>query len=283
MVTTPLGFSGRAPFTSPNELQRGRPGLIQSLGAPSESLINAAAELPKIATLTLSTASDDQVLTIDGITVTTAFDTDDDTTAAAIAGNINNDSVLRSIVKASVSSATVTITGKLGGFDFPISYSGTGGTLTTDGSGDSQVATTNPTIEFGLVVGFNSGDLTNWTDATLPCRYPNSGSTIIRGIAGGSTIRQTKGLTVPGYNRGEEVTIARFRTQSRIWAQFEESASSIVPGESVFYRHTANGSLDQLGILTTTDDGGNTEALGDALTLSPGLNYGDRVIALVEI
>jgi hypothetical protein len=147
-----LNYSGK-PQTNYYDVLPRRVGLF-SQKVRTMNAINVAADLPKIAVLELDTASGNHTIVIEGVTLTVATGGSDAATATAIADAINAEYsvsgasgtapagiAIAARVVATVSSATVTITGKFPGDNFSISYSGTGGTLTTDGTGGSQVAT----------------------------------------------------------------------------------------------------------------------------------------------
>lgn len=273
-----LGLNGRFQTTYPTTAKPKRIGLFTN-SLSTDTYVNVAADLPKIATLALSTASGNQVITIDDVTITVPYTTSDAATAAAIAKAINSEytastgGTLPGIavaqrVSATVATATVTITGNYKGDAFPISYSGTGGTLTQDGTGGSQVAVNSSDIEFGLLIGANTADMTGWNAPNLPCRLPNSASTKIWGVSGGSvyTPYRSSDRIVPSYGRGDMVAAL---IKGRVTVQLDTSLT-VVPGDSVFYRHTANGVLNKLGAFANAT-GTGLAALSGAKFVSP--NY----------
>jgi hypothetical protein len=245
-----------------------RLGLFQN-PLVAQTYQNIAEELAKIAVLTLSTASGDQVITIGDAVLTVPFNTGDNATATDIANTVNGSfavsgggsapvgTLVSQRVSAVAAGAVVTITGRFPGDDFSISYSGTGGTLVTNGTGGSQLPSTSSLIEYGRVVGANSSD--SFVDRNnLPCRYPNSANTVIWGIAGGSAVLPYTGSDVPAFRRGDSVSVLR----SGFVVAALESGAEPVPGGAVYYRHTANGALNQLGKLAAGSGTGLTALTG---------------------
>lgn len=250
--------------------KQGRVGLFKNV-ILDQTYQNVADDVAKVAVLTLTSASGDQVITIEGNSLTVPFNTGDNQTASDIADAINQtfnvgvdltvpSGQSASNVEAAAAGSVITITGRYGGYDFNIAYSGTGGVLVQNGTGGSVLATQSSSIEFGLWVGFNAADVTGWNHVNdLPCRTPDSASTTILGIAGGSTIQpNVEGSIIPAYLRGASVA-----TMRRGWAITQiEDTGSVIPGGDVFYRHTANGSLTKRGISATASGTGLAQKVG---------------------
>jgi hypothetical protein len=264
-----LNYSGK-PQTNYYDVLPRRVGLF-SQKVRTMNAINVAADLPKIAVLELDTASGNHTIVIEGVTLTVATGGSDAATATAIADAINAEysvsgasgtapagTAIAARVVATVSSATVTITGKFPGDNFAISYSGTGGTLTTDGTGGSQVATETAAIPYGRLVGANAADAQ--TDRnTPPCRLPNSANTRIFGLAGGSAfVPYQDGILVPSYRRGDIVDILA----QGVGTVELDSALTIKYGDAVYVRHTANGALTKLGAVSNASGTGLAQVTG---------------------
>lgn len=265
-----LGFNGRFQTTYPSNPKQKRIGLFTN-PLSTDTYVNVAGDLPKIVVLALSSASGNQVITIDDVTITVPYTTSDAATAAAIARAINSEYApsvggtlpgiaIATKVSATVSTATVTITGNFKGDSFTISYSGTGGTLTQDGTGGSQVAVVSSDIEFGLAIGANAADLTGWTAPNLPCRLPNASTTRIWGVSGGSvyTPYRSSDRVVPSYGRGDMVAAI---DKGQVTVQLDTNLT-VVPGDSVYYRHTANGVLTKLGAFANASGTGLAQLAG---------------------
>jgi hypothetical protein len=260
----------------------------------SISGLNVAADTKKVATLALSSASGTHTIIIGGVTLTVATGANDAATATAIANAINaNYSVsggsgtvppaayeVANRVKATVATATVTITGRIAGDDWSISYSGTGGTLVQDGSGASIVATNSSALQFGRLVGFNTTDDYSKPNV-FPMRYPNGTGTIILGVLGGSAVQ-------PYY--ADDETGIPFILRGRMGAILKEGVVTveldtnltIVPGDSVLYRHTANGTLTKLGSFANAAGTGRA-ALSTAKFVTPAVQIQGVWAADIEI
>lgn len=238
-----LGASGRLQTDFFQGIKKERLGQFWGTNLDVRAYSNVAQDVEKIATLTLATSSGNQVVTIAGVAITTAFDTDDAATAAAVAANINatyaastqaspgNGIAIASRVSATAAAGVVTITGKFKGDDFPLSYSGTGGTLVQDGTGASQVAANSSRIEFGLWVGANTSDLSEWISSNLPCRLPNSANTKIWGVGGGSSIQSYSNQEVLGVDRGQLLSVVRSGT---VVVQLDSPELTVVSGDDVY-------------------------------------------------
>lgn len=249
--------------------------------------LNVGADVVKIATLTFSTSSGDQTVTIEGveIIVNEASDNDNATAlAAAINGSFDATTgggagaaglALNSIVRATAATNVVTITGLSPGFNFEISYSGTGGTLVQDGSGASQLAVQSAFIPYGRYIGFDSGDTSD--SETQPCRTLNGAATRIIGISGGTAVLPDTGTEAYGYNRGD--TVAALELGKGV-AELD-SAVSIEYGDPVYYRHSVDGSLDKIGAVTNAAGTGLAQ---DTRAQFVGVNYTEEglLLALVE-
>lgn len=227
--------------------------------------INIASDLPQIATIAFSTASGNHTVTIDGVAVTFTTGASDAATAAAGATAINGTysvsggsgvppatRIFSGRVVASAASGVLTITGRVPGDAFPITYTGTGGTLRVDGSSGSQVAVVSSPIQYGRFVGYNTND--SFGDRTaFPIRYPNGAGTLIQGISGGSIVRPYSTASVYSYFRGESVA---YLTKGTAVVELDSTATAPAVGGSVFSRHTADGVLTKLGAAATASGTG---------------------------
>ena len=227
--------------------------------------INVASDLPQIATITFSSASGNHTVTIDGVAITFATGASDTATAAAGAAAINGvysvsggsgvPPVARAFagrVVATSALGVLSITGRAAGDAFPITYVGTGGTLNVNGSAGSQVAVISAPIQYGRFVGYNTND--NFSDrSAFPIRYPNSASTLIQGISGGSIVRPYSTASVYSYFRGESVV---YLAKGTAVVELDSTATAPAVGGSVFSRHTADGVLNKLGAAATASGTG---------------------------
>jgi hypothetical protein len=285
------GYNGTLQTAFPVGVKNAALGKFWGPNLETRAYVNTAKDLAKIATLTLSTASGNQTLIIGGVTIVVPFTTDDAGTATAIKNAINathtastgsgpgNGASIAARVNATAAAGVVTITGKYKGDDFSLAYSGTGGTLVQDGTGASQVAAESSRIEFGLWVGANSSDMTNWNGGTsLPCRLPNSANTLIWGIGGGSSVQPYSSASVVGCERGQLLTVVQ---RDYVVAQLD-SAAPIVPGQSVYYRHTANGGLNKIGASSNASGTGLTQYVG-AKFVSANYTQKDLNLAVIRI
>jgi len=232
------------------------------------SYINVGGDVVKIATLALSTSSGNQTITIEGVTMIIPYNTSDAQTATDIAAAINgnytastganpgNGYNVNSLVSATVSTATVIITGLFPGLDFTISYSGTGGTLVQDGTGSSQLAAESSFIPHGRAVGFNAGDDAN--GFAVPCRLPNGSGTRIIGVSGGTFASLYNTQSRYGASRGEMVAVL----EGGIVVVELDTSLTIEYGEAAYYRHTANGALSKIGSFSNASGTGKTALTG---------------------
>jgi len=251
----------------------------------SDSFENSADEATKIITVEFDTAtatSGDQAITIGDATFTLAGSEygSDAEAAAGLRDLINSDTLIAQRVSATVSGDTkLVIESVLTGDDFNFSYSGTGGTATSDGSGDSQLPAESGNVPYGFVVARSANDPTPSSDIAnaLEVRLPSDGADTPYGIVGGSEIRENPdGASIPTYERGESMAAL---LQGTIWGVFEDAPNI---NDSVYWRHTADGNLDRLGILASAS-GTGLNAFTDARVVSQAVSYGDETIARVQL
>jgi hypothetical protein len=257
-----LNYSGSFQSSYDFTQSRGRIGLFERI-IISETYTNNANELPKIATLTLATASGDQTVVVGSNTIVVPYTTSDAVTAGNIAAEILASGAN---VYASVVGAVITITGRYGGDDYALSYSGTGGTLAV-----TQVATTSLDLPYGRIVAYKTGDP---SDA---CRLPTATTDLVLGLAGSDVvIENDPTYNYPVFQRGNLVAVLQ---QGLGWVEVE---SDVTRADVPYYRYAADGSLDQLGIVAGAAGTGLTNLTGASFQ-TDSITVEGKKIALLSV
>lgn len=100
------------------------------------------------------------------------------------------------------------------------------------------------------------------TTADRACRTPSADGQQFEGVVGYQQVPaydERVGYTSEAqYVSGQPVPVVH---RGPVLAYVEEA---VAPGDAVFFRHTANGALSQLGAFRTDDDGGNADEVANA-------------------
>lgn len=187
-----------------------------------------------------ATTSGDGVITVEGESVTVPFNTDIATTASDIVTAIQNNSFISKIVKAEVNSTDdgVILTGRdpYIGFDFSLTVTGYDAvTVVDDGTGDSQVAQDASPIKPGRGVVYPSGETPNTV------ALPSTSGQQFLGVA------LQMGQLETSFTGQPEIPAFRpvvYGFQGDYVAVVEAEPA---PYDPVYIRHTADGSLTDIG------------------------------------
>lgn len=257
-----LNYTGTFQSDYGFQQSRGRLGLFERT-LISETYLNSALELPKIATLTLSSASGDQTIVVGSNTIVVPYSTSDAVTAAAIASEILASGAN---VFVTVGAAVITLTGRYGGDNYYLEYSGTGGTLAV-----TQAATQSASIPYGRIVAYKTGD------PSESCRLPTATTDVILGLAGSDVVLESNvSIDSPQFNRGELVAVLQ---QGLGWVEVE---SDVDRGDVPYFRYAANSTLNQLGIVAGAAGTGLSQLFG-AFFQSASVTVEGKKIALLAI
>ena len=200
--------------------------------AHSGDVITAINDDPRAAQVvefTVGSAATSGDLTINSVTISASGETDEQDVAAALSAGINADPLLSGTVEAEVSTDTVTVTALIGGLGY--TYEAGSNVTASETQANAEAATVKP----GRVLTITG----ETTDGCLLVKTVSGSGDAVVGICQYSAANYDK--DVSGYEGGSAINVA---TSGRLYVPVEESVSV---GDDVYYRHTADGSLDVIG------------------------------------
>lgn len=233
-VNSGLNQVGQQQSNYRSDMQPGRPGQVRQI-IIGDTAANVAGEIAQVSTITIATGAGNYTATVDGqATAPVAFDTDDDTTAAALAAAIQGLNNAASIA-VTVAAGVITLTHRNPGVTFAVSATGTNATVATPTPAAQTAA-----IPYGTVAVRIPG-----TDAKGVIRVPGSGSEVVLGLLVSASLEQIQPANavskLVSCERGEQADII---VQGYGYALFEAAANY---GDTLYYRRAADGDLDTLG------------------------------------
>ena len=137
--------------------------------------------------------------------------------------------------------------------------------VTSTGAGTLTLAAFSGNLPFGVAVALDVPRFSALDPQTIPIRLPNAAGDRLMGIVRHTQFYESSGLsTAAVYPAGMTVNVAK---KGHFWVVPE---ATVVAGDPVFARITANGGLTQLGALRADADSANAIVMGGARFLSSG-------------
>ena len=247
----------------------GYAGLVRDLRA-SDTYANAQTTTKQTYVIALGTAANSTEYTITAGGFTISYTSDGDATQAEIkAGLISafnaNADIGQYFSIADTGAAALTLTHRDYGTNTTVSVAGGAA------AGTNTAATTSTTLPYGRIV--TVGSSATDTDGLGSVQLPSATGQIVAGvtIATHSIPREGEPPTeTSGYRAQDPVSVAK---QADIWVSAE--AAFAAADAQVYFRHTADGALANLGVIAPASGTGLDELVGarvqrPSITLSDG-------------
>lgn len=220
---------------------QGFPGMIRE-AISTTSYIYPFNSGSQVVTVTIGAivASTNYSVTVNNVTVST--------NSAALTNVQTADALALALRRSSYVGGRYTVTSAAGVITMTHRQGGVNETVTVSG-GASTVSAVAAIFANYLPLGLVLAQASGIVDNELPTlRLPNSAADVLVGIGGvyshnDGWVRDSSGAVVRGVNPGGAVTVVR---KGNIFVACE---GSITAGASLFWRHTVNGALNQVGAI----------------------------------